>query len=711
MISKIINSEEASDNEEQEKVSKDVYLIAQEIKIVKSLASNDLIQRTRQIKKLRKWLSLRSNSTTPFEQEDFLRIWKGLFYCMWMSDKPLVQESLAEDFGSLLDCFTDPKVSAEFFAAFLKTMSLEWFGIDQWRIDKFLMLVRRMLRHIFQVFKTANWSPKNLKYFNKQISNTILTQHEAIGLTMHFIDIYLEELAKVSDGTISDSSVVILVKPFTKYLAVQRDMKMLSHLRNNIFYHLLWQSDLGREYTEKFNAWKMMGFPTANIDDLEKVEEASADENEASDAEEENGDSEPKEKILDPRAGKVDVEIPEMPVNVEPLIKELESLLLEDITNTKSRRCIRQIVDKYNRFKSGYFPLGVKSIAKPDLPSKAELVKKKVEELDEFQENLLSTTRKLKQLSKKKRKRLLASINIDETVNEENFEEMLDTVIQSKKTKLSNGWEEEDIIAEPDQDNDMTNCKVERSDNVKNKKSSNTPKKLKKQNSIQKSPANKENRLSEVSGITKSKKTEFDTSDTKPQKKKKIEKKNQSKILAKEDCAKQSNGVESPTPQKTSPKQNKINKRKSIESKWDEPLKEGEYEYVVKSKKSLIKDANKTLELLDNQQKDSSNLVINPFAKKKKMSGSKNNLLNKVLKSSHNSSADLMTPKKAKKVKIVLQKNMAQNPHEYIQQVRLSPNVPYDSKKQPSKSLLKPNLMPSPINPFYMKKLGIKIGK
>lgn len=26
-----------------------------------------------------------------FGEVDLLKIWKGLFYCMWMSDKPLIQ--------------------------------------------------------------------------------------------------------------------------------------------------------------------------------------------------------------------------------------------------------------------------------------------------------------------------------------------------------------------------------------------------------------------------------------------------------------------------------------------------------------------------------------------------------------------------------------------------------------------------------------------
>lgn len=78
--------------------------------------------------------------TLEFTNNDFLRLWKGLYYCMWMSDKPLVQEELSEDLGSLIHCFPDAKVSVQFFRNFLQTMCLEWFGIDQWRIDKFMMV-------------------------------------------------------------------------------------------------------------------------------------------------------------------------------------------------------------------------------------------------------------------------------------------------------------------------------------------------------------------------------------------------------------------------------------------------------------------------------------------------------------------------------------------------------------------------------------------
>lgn len=66
---------------------------------------------------------------------------------MWMADKPLPQEKLADELGTLVHCFPDPAVAIQFFGMFLRTMSLEWYGIDQWRIDKFMMVTFSLPQH------------------------------------------------------------------------------------------------------------------------------------------------------------------------------------------------------------------------------------------------------------------------------------------------------------------------------------------------------------------------------------------------------------------------------------------------------------------------------------------------------------------------------------------------------------------------------------
>lgn len=69
-----------------------------------------------------------------------MRLWKGLFYCMWMSDKPLIQEELAESLSKIVHCFKTKDVILLYILCTLKTLGIEWFGIDQYRLDKFCMV-------------------------------------------------------------------------------------------------------------------------------------------------------------------------------------------------------------------------------------------------------------------------------------------------------------------------------------------------------------------------------------------------------------------------------------------------------------------------------------------------------------------------------------------------------------------------------------------
>ncbi|KAK8374898.1 hypothetical protein O3P69_010132, partial [Scylla paramamosain] len=62
-----------------------------EILFAQRLADNEKKVRDRALKKLRKYLRLKSSNGPAISREDALKLWKGLFYCMYMADKPLVQ--------------------------------------------------------------------------------------------------------------------------------------------------------------------------------------------------------------------------------------------------------------------------------------------------------------------------------------------------------------------------------------------------------------------------------------------------------------------------------------------------------------------------------------------------------------------------------------------------------------------------------------------
>ena len=44
-----------------------------------------------------------------------------------------------------------------YFAAFIATMRREWFGIDRLRLDKYLMLVRKLVGSMFGYMHARRW--------------------------------------------------------------------------------------------------------------------------------------------------------------------------------------------------------------------------------------------------------------------------------------------------------------------------------------------------------------------------------------------------------------------------------------------------------------------------------------------------------------------------------------------------------------------------
>jgi ribosomal RNA-processing protein 1 len=103
--------------------------------------------RTQALTSLRSFLSARhiSSSLTRLE---ILKLWKGLFYAMWMCDRPLPQQQLAQDLADLMYAIPSdkrPDAVVNWLRGFWGTMAREWTGIDVLRMDKFLLLVRRVL--------------------------------------------------------------------------------------------------------------------------------------------------------------------------------------------------------------------------------------------------------------------------------------------------------------------------------------------------------------------------------------------------------------------------------------------------------------------------------------------------------------------------------------------------------------------------------------
>lgn len=109
---------------------------------------------------LKTLLSHLSASPTPqITALQSLQIWTSLFYTIYMHDSrstaPLSTQTLITTLSTTLLLRTipreNPSLKLALTAGFWETISREWSGIDRHRMDKYLLLIRLMLRAVFGV--------------------------------------------------------------------------------------------------------------------------------------------------------------------------------------------------------------------------------------------------------------------------------------------------------------------------------------------------------------------------------------------------------------------------------------------------------------------------------------------------------------------------------------------------------------------------------
>ncbi|XP_037086051.1 ribosomal RNA processing protein 1 homolog A-like isoform X2 [Pollicipes pollicipes] len=324
-----------------------------EIKFAQKLAGNEKEGRDRALKKLKKWINLKSDpgsEDSAFSELELLKLWKGLFYCMWMSDKPLVQEELAEELSQLVHLFPHGQDAVTFCSTFFTTMAREWHSIDAIRRDKFMMLVRRVLRQSLALAVSAGWSgPLTERLLAVYAVAFACPEDKArlpLGLQLHLVEICLEEVAKVAGGRLAPQQLAPFLRPFVEVLKVSRDRVLRTTVTNSIFYHLMRQSDVGIAHEAQISR------AAAGLDSDDDEEEASEESDSAPDASAGGP--------LDPRAGGVDVMLPQLDVDYARLADDLVAAGAEPTVRQASRTALYRLAQQFRDLSEGEYPLALR---------------------------------------------------------------------------------------------------------------------------------------------------------------------------------------------------------------------------------------------------------------------------------------------------------------------------------------------------------------
>jgi ribosomal RNA-processing protein 1 len=146
-----------------------------------------------------------------------LKLWKGLYYTMWMSDKPRNQQQLARDLADLVHVLPTLENFLVFVDGFWQTMSREWPSIDALRMDKFLYLVRCYVQEGFQYVRRTGWNEELVDAYMGVLEATpfeLRSVRISNGLRYHVVDLYVDELDKADED--STSPVEKLIAPMKK---------------------------------------------------------------------------------------------------------------------------------------------------------------------------------------------------------------------------------------------------------------------------------------------------------------------------------------------------------------------------------------------------------------------------------------------------------------------------------------------------------------
>lgn len=107
--------------------------------VLTKFANTDRKARTASLESLTTFLSSRRSLTDA----DAQKLWTGLYYALWMTDRPRPQQALAMDLSALVFALR-PACVRPWLRAFWHVLGTQWTSIESLRLDKFLLLVRRV---------------------------------------------------------------------------------------------------------------------------------------------------------------------------------------------------------------------------------------------------------------------------------------------------------------------------------------------------------------------------------------------------------------------------------------------------------------------------------------------------------------------------------------------------------------------------------------
>ncbi|KAF3676807.1 putative glucose-6-phosphate 1-epimerase-like [Capsicum annuum] len=206
--------------------------------LIKHLASSKASIRSKAFKHIQEWLLTQKE----IADDDMKKLWKGIFYCLWHSDKQQAQSLLITRICAIVN-FLDLGVVFQYLTGFLITLRREWNGIDHLRLDKFYFLIRMFLRTVFLLLrKRYGWDLDVVGKVSGVLEDKGLFSGKdgllGHGVSYHISSVFVDEL-KGCFVPVREDVVVCLFTPFLSVMRRSEDKVMVGKVKSCVFEELL----------------------------------------------------------------------------------------------------------------------------------------------------------------------------------------------------------------------------------------------------------------------------------------------------------------------------------------------------------------------------------------------------------------------------------------------------------------------------------------
>eukprot|EP00177_Eucheuma_denticulatum_P004542 GFKZ01008258.1.p1 GENE.GFKZ01008258.1~~GFKZ01008258.1.p1 ORF type:complete len:395 (-),score=55.84 GFKZ01008258.1:616-1650(-) len=164
-----------------------------QLHFARALSDTEKAVRDSSLSSLQAWLKENGPALSAGEID---RLWKALFYCVWMADKRPVITATISAVAELRHL-----VGWKFLEGGFRCIVREWNGVDRHRVDKYYELVNRMLESGTRDICAANDDDGFLQGFAEWealLQKTVWDQlpRQGLGVALHILDVYVDRVMR-----------------------------------------------------------------------------------------------------------------------------------------------------------------------------------------------------------------------------------------------------------------------------------------------------------------------------------------------------------------------------------------------------------------------------------------------------------------------------------------------------------------------------------